>query len=255
MQIKHDTIEHWPTSKPIPYARNPRKISEQAIGAVAGSIKEFGFRNPIIVDGEGVIINGHTRLRAAQQLGLDTVPVIIASDLTPSQARAYRLSDNRVAEFTEWDAGLLEIELADIGDVDLSFADFGSMDFTEEGAADGKDNPYTTKVETPIYKPTGDCPPVAALCDESVAAALLGKIEAETMPSKVRYFLQLAACRHYKFNYKQIAEYYSHAPAKIQQLMEESALVIVDFKQAIELGFVKLAEETAAIYASENPNE
>ncbi len=119
-------IEMRDTDKIIPYASNPRKISPQAVSAVAGSIKEFGFKNPIIVDKEGVIINGHTRLQAAQSLGLKKVPVIVASDLTEDQVKAYRLADNRVAEFTEWDAELLRVEL-DAIDVDLDFADFGEL--------------------------------------------------------------------------------------------------------------------------------
>ena len=121
------SIEIWPTTRPIPYARNPRKISDQAVSSVAGSIKEFGFKSPIIVDGDGVIINGHTRLRAAQQLGLETVPVIVASDLTPAQVQAYRLADNRVAEFTDWDVDLLNIELGELEDFDLDFAKFDEL--------------------------------------------------------------------------------------------------------------------------------
>lgn len=119
-------VEQWLTSRPIPYARNPRKISAQAISAVAGSIKEFGFKSPIIVDAEGVIINGHTRLKAAQSLGMDTVPVVVASDLTPAQVQAYRLADNRVAEFSEWDADLLKIEL-DECPINLDFAAFDDL--------------------------------------------------------------------------------------------------------------------------------
>jgi DNA modification methylase len=119
-------VEMWPTTRPIPYARNPRKISDQAVSSVAGSIKEFGFKSPIIVDKNDVIINGHTRLKAAQMLGLETVPVVVASDLTPAQVQAYRLADNRVAEFTEWDADMLKIEL-DECPVDLDFAGFDDL--------------------------------------------------------------------------------------------------------------------------------
>jgi hypothetical protein len=131
-------IEQWPINKPIPYARNPRKIDDSAVGAVAGSIAEFGFKSPIIVDVDGVIINGHTRLMAARRLGLDEVPVIVAADLTPEQVRAYRLADNRVAEFSAWDADMLRVELDDIGDVDLDFADFGALlaNMDDQDAAD-----------------------------------------------------------------------------------------------------------------------
>lgn len=126
-------VEQWPVGKPIPYARNPRKISDQAVASVAGSIKEFGFKSPIIVDKEGVIINGHTRLRAAMLLGMKEVPVIIAKDLTPAQCQAYRLADNRVAEFTIWDGEMLKIELGECP-VDLGFADFAGLDLLGSSA-------------------------------------------------------------------------------------------------------------------------
>jgi ParB-like chromosome segregation protein Spo0J len=87
-------IESWPTSKPLPYARNARTLSAAAVDKVAASIREFGFRQPIVVDGAGTIICGHTRLLAAKKLGLEYVPVHVAS-LTPAQVRAYRLMDNR----------------------------------------------------------------------------------------------------------------------------------------------------------------
>jgi ParB-like chromosome segregation protein Spo0J len=107
-------IEQWPLEKPIPYARNARVCPESAIAKVAASIHEFGFKNPILVDGGGVIIAGHTRLLAAQRLGLETVPVVVASDLSAAQVKAYRLADNRTAQETSWDYEMLEIELQEL---------------------------------------------------------------------------------------------------------------------------------------------
>src|SRR5690242_19906993 len=86
-------IEWWPVEKPIPYARNARKLSASAIDKVAASIKEFGWRQPIVVDKEGVIVIGHTRLKAAQKLELKQVPVHVAGSLTPGQVNALRLAD------------------------------------------------------------------------------------------------------------------------------------------------------------------
>ncbi len=103
-------IETWPIGRPIPYSQNPRVIPEKAIDAVALSIKTFGFLVPIVVDKAQVIITGHTRLLAAQSLGYTEVPVIVA-DLTEDQARAYRIADNRVADFTSWDFSDLIAEL------------------------------------------------------------------------------------------------------------------------------------------------
>jgi ParB-like chromosome segregation protein Spo0J len=86
-----------------PYANNPRSASSAAVAAVAKSIKEFGFRQPVVVDEEGVIVVGHTRYLAARELGLKRIPVHVATDLTPAQIRAYRIADNKTAELSDWD--------------------------------------------------------------------------------------------------------------------------------------------------------
>ena len=100
-------VRWWPIDKPTPYARNSRKIPERAIDKVAASIKEFGWRVPIVVDKNGVIICGHTRLLAARKLGLQQVAVHVADNLTPAQVKAYRLMDNRSHDETDWDLELL----------------------------------------------------------------------------------------------------------------------------------------------------
>lgn len=113
------------TAELIPYANNPRN-NDKAVDAVAASIREFGFKIPIVVDSDGVIVAGHTRLKAAQKLGLKTVPVVIADDLTEEQARAFRLADNKTAELAEWDFEKLNEELGVITDLDMQ--DFGFLE-------------------------------------------------------------------------------------------------------------------------------
>lgn len=115
-------IKDTPISELVPYEYNARK-NDEAVGAVASSIKQFGFKVPIVVDRQGVIIAGHTRLRAAKLLDLQTVPVIVADDLTEEQVRAFRLADNKVAEFSSWDYDKLDRELSQIFDIDMD--DFG----------------------------------------------------------------------------------------------------------------------------------
>lgn len=105
-----------------PYANNPR-LNDGAVDAVAASIKEFGFKVPIVVDSDGVIVTGHTRVKAAEKLGLESVPVIVASDLSPEQVKAFRLADNKTSELAEWDMGKLDIELGEIENIDMN--DFG----------------------------------------------------------------------------------------------------------------------------------
>ena len=113
MQIKEMKIGEL-----IPYERNPRK-NDQAVDAVAASIREFGFRVPVIVDKNKVIVAGHTRIKAAKKLGLETVPVITASDLTEEQIRTFRLLDNKSAELAEWDFDKMKAELEQISGIDM----------------------------------------------------------------------------------------------------------------------------------------
>ncbi len=108
----------------IPYEKNPRH-NEEAITAVAKSIEKFGFKVPIVVDASNVIVNGHTRLKAAKYLGLKEVPTIIADDLTPEQIKAFRLADNKVGEIATWDEELLNAELDELADLDFDMTEFG----------------------------------------------------------------------------------------------------------------------------------
>lgn len=127
-------VESWEITRPIPYSRNPRR-NEGAIAKVAGSLKEFGWRQPIVVDTEGVIIAGHTRLLAAQKLGLSQVPVHIATDLSPQQIKAYRLADNRVAQEAQWDNELLILELEELKEegFDLDLTGFEQEEIEQLG--------------------------------------------------------------------------------------------------------------------------
>lgn len=113
-----------------PYENNPR-VNDGAVGAVAESIREFGFQQPIVVDRDGVIIAGHTRYKAAQKLGLTEVPVVVAGNLTDEQVRAYRLADNKTGELAEWDFSALEEELAGIGELDMSLFGFEPKEMKE----------------------------------------------------------------------------------------------------------------------------
>ena len=102
-----------------PYEKNPRK-NDEAVEYVANSIRDFGFKNPIIIDKDGVIVAGHTRLKAAERLGLEEVPCIMADDLTEEQVKAFRLADNKTAELAGWDFELLDLELGDLEDLVMS---------------------------------------------------------------------------------------------------------------------------------------
>ena len=115
-------IHDIPITKLKEYGRNPRK-NDAAVESVTASISEFGFKVPIVIDKNSVIVCGHTRMKAAKQLGMKTVPCIIADDLSEEQIRAFRLADNKVSELADWDFKLLDIELGEITGIDMT--DFG----------------------------------------------------------------------------------------------------------------------------------
>jgi hypothetical protein len=123
-------------SEIVPYARNPRK-NQAAIANVAASIREFGFRQPIVVDSDMVIVVGHTRYLAALQLGLEKVPIHVAEGLSPEQVKAYRIMDNRSHEASEWDDSLLAIELTELqdADFDMDLTGFDEDELAEKLAA------------------------------------------------------------------------------------------------------------------------
>ena len=250
-------IEQWEIEKLIPYARNPRR-NDQAVDRVASAIKEFGFRVPIIAKSDGSVVDGHLRLKAAQKLGLDLVPVVLADDMTETQIKAFRISVNRMAELAEWDHELLALEIEDLrlDDFDIDLTGFDADELGALVAGDGgeKDNNYSRKIESPVYEITGDCPKVVDLFNRKKADSLIAEIDRANLPDDVADFLRYAAERHVIFDFRNIAEFYAHASADVQDLMEQSALVIIDFNRAIADGFVRLTDEIAAQYSEDNQN-
>ena len=122
---KNLNVKMVPIGDVVPYEKNPR-LNDQAVDAVASSIREFGFKVPIVVDSKGVVVSGHTRLKAAKALGLAEVPVIVADDLDDTKIKAFRLADNKVAELADWDESLLIKELEELDDLNY---DMGQFDF------------------------------------------------------------------------------------------------------------------------------
>lgn len=146
------------------YEFNPRD-NDGAVESVAESIKQFGFKVPIIIDSNNIIICGHTRKKAAERLGLDKVPCIIADDLTPEQIKAFRLADNKTSELAEWDFELLEKELAELTafDVDMSLFGFDENIF-DEG--------FTTDFELPDDDKPQTRTITLSLCEEQYTVAM-----------------------------------------------------------------------------------
>ncbi len=157
-----DKIEQWPTAKLLPYARNARTHSDEQVAQIAASIAEFGFTNPILAGGDGVIVAGHGRLAAAHKLGLELVPVVVLEHLSPTQRRALVIADNRIAENAGWDEAMLRIELVTLqdDDFDVSLTGFDADALAElladeDGNGEGEtdDDAVPEITETPISRP------------------------------------------------------------------------------------------------------
>ena len=169
-----------------PYENNPRKIPKEAIEKVAASIREFGFRQPIVVDKDMVVIVGHTRLLAARSLGYDEVPVLVASDLPPEKVKAYRLADNRTNEFTSWDDDRLMEELTAFLSVDgFDMEDFGfDMSFLDKKADDVEEDDFDpdsayTEAKNNCHVTQGDIWKLGnhrLMCGDSTSADDVGRL-------------------------------------------------------------------------------
>ena len=234
---------------------NARKHSSRNLEAVKASLARFGQQKPIVIDKDNIVRAGNGTLEAAKALGWEEIS-IVRSELIGPEMTAFAIADNRTAELAEWDMEALAKtlkalprELASEG-TGFSASEAVEM-FDALKMPEGEDSVYTLKVESPVYAPTGVCPEVMELVDTSKAEAIQARIEEaekdERLPAEVASFLRAAATRHYRFNYEQIAEFYSHAPEDIQALFEGSALVIVDFDQAIEHGWVRVCERLCSL--------
>ena len=222
----------------IPYENNPRK-NDEAVDKVALSISAFGFKVPIVIDKDNVIVTGHTRLKAAKKLGIKTVPCIKADDLTDEQIKAFRLADNKVSEFSEWDEEKLMKELEALGDIDMSLYGF---DFPEDSDEE-EDDTYSKETNIPQYEVQGETPDISELIAEEKTNERLEEIENSGLSFAEKDFLRKAAQRHLVFNYRKIAEFYANASEEMQELMEKSALVIIDYNDAIANGYTNLSKK------------
>ena len=229
---------------------NPQTVTEEEFGKLRDSMRRIhGFlrTRPLLVEEDGTIKCGNKRFRALVRNGVKVVPadyVRRLSDYTPEEVREFILQDN--LQRGDWDVDkLLEQYSAD----ELKALGGGFDELIAEFAAKGAESEfeYSSKIEAPQYNITGDNPELEELYDTEKADALAKEIDEADVPKKVKAFLKVAAMRHVVFNFRNIAEYYAHADAKVQRLMEKSALVIIDFEDAIRNGFVVVSERMAAL--------
>jgi hypothetical protein len=258
-----DQVVRKPIAELVPYARNARTHTPAQVDQIAASIREWGWTNPVLIDEAGTIIAGHGRVMAAQKLKIADIPCLVASGWTDAQKRAYVLADNQLALNAGWDADLLRVE---IGDLQAEGFDVGLMGFDgaflDELFSSGSEkslldhDAYTHKVASPVYEIRGENPPWAKLADVEKYNALASEIDkAPGLDHETRRFLKLAASRHIRFNFGLIAEKYAHAPADVQALFEQSALVVIDFDDAIQRGYVRLADEAMGAFLEQHGEE
>lgn len=252
-------IEYLNPADLTPYENNTRKHASDDIEGIKKSILDTGFNDPIGIWGENnLIVEGHGRQIAAMELHLDKVPVIRLDHLTDAQRREYAIRHNRSAEMSSWDFETLAEELAalDIDGIDMADLNF-SLDFDE--MADEKpgeqDGFYTDAVNLPQYEPVGECPSIDELTDTDKYHELFQKIEEADIEDEIKQFLYLAAARHIGFNYKMIANFYAHQPKEVQELMEDSALVLIDINDAIRNGYAELSERLDEIEEIDDAEE
>ena len=238
---KVEQVEWLSPDELVPYEMNAKTHPAEQVRHIANSIKSFGWTQPIVVDENNVIIIGHGRLMAAKELMLDKVPVVRRDDLPEDQVNALRLADNKTNE-SPWDFSKLEQELAamDIAGVDMG--KFGFDDLSIPDASSETTEKYTNAVNVPQYEPSGEKPEITDLVKLDKVDELIADIEASDLPESEKKFLKIAAYRHAVIDFDKVADYYAEASEEMQQLMEDSALVIIDLQNAIADGYAELQD-------------
>jgi hypothetical protein len=224
---------------------NPRVIKNDKFKKLVKSIKEFPEMlklRPIVVDENMIVLGGNMRLKASKDAGLKEVWIEIAEGLTEEQKKEFIVKDN--VGFGEWEWDMLANEWDSV-----QLAEWG-LDVWEnqDDAIVEDDNVYTRKIEAPTYEPKNEKPAPHTLYNTDKVEELIDKIKDLKLHNTEQAFLIYAAYRHTVFDYSKIADFYAHSNKEVQELMEDSALVIIDFDKAIENGYVKLTKDIAAAY-------
>jgi len=257
-------VEMVPPSQLSPHPDNYRGHPEAQITQIRQSLRDFGIYKNIVVARDYTILAGHGVVRAAELEGYAEVPVY-RLDVAPDAALAHKLiaADNELPRLSDDDdkalAALLK-SVMDADDLGLPGTGFEDEDYAalldnvgEPPDLDGDDGPddrYTEKIETPTYEPSGETPPVEDLFDAEKTNELLAAINDADLPDDIEQFLRLAAYRHTRFNFERIADFYADTTPEVQALMEASALVIIDFDDAVEEGFVQLSRQVRELLSN-----
>ncbi len=240
------------------YEANSRTHSKEQIEQIMKSMEKYGFTNPILIDEKKGIIAGHGRAEAALNLGYADAPCVTVTGLNKHDKAALVIADNKLAENAGWNYDALKAELGFLNDVDfdLSLTGFDVDELADlldivQIDSEFDDNPYSDNIEGMHYEPNGEKPSLELLCDTKKHNEILNKINSSNVPQELKLFLTAASYRHVKFNYQNIAEFYAHCSKEEQELFEHSALVIIDYDDALKNGYIKLSDGIAEQYKSE----
>lgn len=223
---------------------NPRKITKQKLEELKKSFKKLGNHDIIKINEKNEIISGSQRIKALIEMGIDS-PILCKKLIgyTESELKAINVQSN--THVGEWDYDIL-----DNWEDDLKNWDFDDI------FKDKKKDIYSKKIEAPIYEPKNEKPDIKDLYNNKKTNELIKEINKSDIKEDEKDFLIKAATRHYIFNYREIADFYAHSDKIVQDLMEKSALIIIDFNKAIEYGYVNLCEEIKKQYMKDyNINE
>ena len=239
--------------------KNFNKGTKKGRKLIDKSIRKFGAGRSILLDKNNRIIAGNKTQEMAREAGIKKVIVIDAKpdelvavrrgdvDLDSEKGREMALADNATgAANLDWDDEALARAQEEIG---LSVEDWNVS------IGQKIDDTYSRKIEAPVYEPSGVSPNLSDCYDSTKTEELIEEIKEADLPDEVREFLIYAAYRHTEFNYGIIADYYCNATKEIQELFENSALVIIDFKKAIERGFVRMTDELLEEYGKEDDED
>ena len=226
---------------------NPRHIKDDKFKKLVISIIEFPEMlelRPIVIDENNVILGGNMRYRACKEAGLKEVPVKIAKGLTDKQKKEFIIKDN--VGFGEWDWDIIGNEW---NSVELS--DWG-LDVWQNEDDKPEEEILSRNIKAPAYDVKEEKPEISILYNEKKTKELVEKIKKSKITNTEKDFLIKAAQRHTVYNYQNIADFYAHSNKEVQELMEESALVVIDLHDAIKNGFVQLTNTIKDIYFEEN---
>ena len=232
---------------PAPY--NPRYMTEKQRAGLEYSIDTFGIVEPIVWNKTtGHIVGGHQRYEKLVKDGVTDVDVVEV-ELSDEKEKALNIALNHKGISGEFDQLHLEYLLSEINDKTLfEGLNFDDFKFEDDTLPEDGEEAYTRKITPPVYIPKNKKPAITELFDMSKVKKLMAKIDKAAIAEEEKDFLKAAAMRHCVFNYAAAADYYAYANKEVQDLMEDSALVIIDFNKAIENGFVVLAKELLDLY-------